>query len=192
MSKLIVTIDGSKDDEVHVQHGTMTIGRSKDNDIRLNDSTVSSHHANIVTFFEPTFIQDQNSTNGTYVNDKRVLKQTLRNGDVVTIGKYQLVFEFSNDDSMIQDNDSTLVLKPDEIEELLKNASGERIREIANSNLIPENVKWVAQDKDGMWWGFLSKPAEAAQGWISDKDNPRQQLLQCSPNPDWQKTLRKL
>jgi predicted component of type VI protein secretion system len=197
MSKLIVTIDGNKADEVPVEYGDITIGRSKDNDIRLNDSTVSAFHAKIVTFFEPTFvdstfIEDLNSTNGTYINEHRILKRTLRDGDVITIGKYQLVFEFSNDDAATHNNEHTRVLKSAEIEKLLKNASGEKIREIADQSLIPDDVKWVAQDNEGMWWGFSSKPTEAADGWRTDADESMHQLLQSSINDDWKNTLRKL
>ena len=197
MSKLIVTIDGNKADEVPVEHGDISIGRSKDNDIMLNDPTVSAYHAKIVTFFEPNFteataIEDLNSTNGTFINEHRILKRTLRDGDVITIGKYQLVFAFSNDDTIIRDKESTRLLNSAEVEKLLKNASGEKIREIADQSLIPEDVKWVAQDDEGMWWGFSSKPSEDAHGWRAGVDEDMYELLQSSINNDWKHTLRKL
>jgi len=197
MSKLIVTIDGNKADEVPVEYGDITIGRSKDNDIMLNDPTVSSYHAKIVTFFDANFteataIEDLNSTNGTFINEHRILKRTLRDGDVITIGKYQLVFAFSNDDTVIRDKESTRLLNSAEVDKLLKNASGEKIREIADQSLIPEDVKWVAQDDEGMWWGFSSKPSEDAHGWRAGADEDMYELLQSSINNDWKHTLRKI
>ncbi len=192
MSKLIVTIDGNKADEIAVEYGDITIGRSKHNDIRLNDATVSAHHAKIVTFFEPTYIEDLSSTNGTYINEHRILKRTLRDGDVITIGKYQLVYEFSKDDSIAGDDDKTRILNSVELEKLLKNASGEKIREIADKSLLPDDVKWVAQDNDGMWWGFSSKPSEEAHGWRAEASESMHQLLQASANDNWKNTLRKL
>ena len=110
----------------------------------------------------------------------------------MSIGKYQLVFAFSNDDTVIRDKESTRLLNSAEVEKLLKNASGEKIREIADQSLIPEDVKWVAQDDEGMWWGFSSKPSEDAHGWRAEADEDMYELLQSSINNDWKHTLRKI
>ena len=192
MSKLIITIEGKKFDEVRLHHGTMYVGRDKDNDIRLNGSSVSAKHAKIVTFFEPSYIQDQNSTNGTYVNDKCVNKHTMRNGDVITIGKYHLIFEFHNDGSHGDDDEKTLVLSTNEIDELLKHASGDKISEIADGNLLPDEVQWVAQEEDGTWYGFSHSPIKTEQGWLTENDEVKHELIQCPPNPEWKKSKRKL
>ncbi len=197
MSKLIITIDGNKADEVPIEYGDISIGRHKDNDIRLNDSTVSGHHARIINFFEPSsiediYLEDLNSTNGTYINENRVVKGTLRDGDVITIGKYQLVFEYGNDNTNARDNSQTRVLKDDEIEKLMITATSEKIKEFVDKNLIPEEVEWVAQDDEGMWWGFSSKPFESEHGWKTEANEDMYQLLQASNNEDWKQTLRKL
>jgi len=197
MSKLIITIEENKTDEITIEYEDISIGRNKDNGIRLNDPTVSACHAKIVTEFDPafmdtTFIEDLSSTNGVYVNEHRIQRQALYDGDVITIGKYQLVFEFNNDDSVLDDNDKTRLLNSMEIDHLLKSASGDKIREIADSSLIPEEVKWVAQDDEGMWWGFSSKPAEDKHGWRTEEDELMHELLQSSTNEDWRFTLRKL
>ena len=188
-------MDENKIEEVDVKNGDLSIGRNKDNDICLTDSAVSGYHAKIVTIFDPSFmdsavIEDLNSTNGTYINEHSIKEQTLRDGDVITIGKYQLVFEFNNDDAVVEGNDKTCILNPDEIEKLLKNASGEKIRGIADQSLIPEDVKWVAQDDDGMWWGFSNKPSKDKHGWKTD--DAMHELLQSSTNDDWTSSLRKL
>jgi len=71
--------------------GAVTIGRAADNDIQLNDKVISAHHAKIITFYNASHIEDLGSTNGTFVNGKKVKKHVLQPGDVLTIGDYQLM-----------------------------------------------------------------------------------------------------
>lgn len=71
--------------------GKTTIGRATDRSIFLDDVTVSRHHA-YCTFEEETLvIEDEGSTNGTYVNLERVDRAELRPGDEIIIGKYHLI-----------------------------------------------------------------------------------------------------
>jgi chromosome segregation ATPase len=69
-----------------------TIGRTPDNQIQINATDISRHHAVILGSEQQWIIEDLNSTNGISVNGKRVARQTLNDGDVVTIG--QRVFRF--------------------------------------------------------------------------------------------------
>jgi len=80
-------------DTVKVTAGILAIGRAADNDIRIEDHTISGHHAKIVTFFNASYIEDLDSTNGTFVNDQRVTKRTLRPNDVIQVGHHRLVVE---------------------------------------------------------------------------------------------------
>ena len=64
-----------------------TIGRTPDNDIQVNTTFVSRHHAVLLTSSEHCIIEDLNSTNGIVVNGQRVGRQLLHDGDVVTVGK---------------------------------------------------------------------------------------------------------
>ncbi|MDH5180845.1 MAG: FHA domain-containing protein, partial [Gammaproteobacteria bacterium] len=76
------------------------------NDIRLNDSIVSSNHAKIVTVMNTSYIQDLGSTNGTFVNEQRVGQQRLlRPNDIITIGMYEIMF-FADDMSMPASNNT--------------------------------------------------------------------------------------
>jgi len=75
---------------VNLQAGALSIGRADDNDLPLADNTVSSHHARIFTYLESSYIEDLGSTNGTYLNGKRIQKHTLHVGDVIKVGKLEL------------------------------------------------------------------------------------------------------
>lgn len=75
---------------VNLQAGAISIGRASDNDLLLADNTVSSHHARIFTYLESSYIEDLGSTNGTYLNGKRIQKHTLHVGDIIQLGKLEL------------------------------------------------------------------------------------------------------
>ncbi len=75
---------------VKLQAGAISIGRAGDNDLRLADATVSSYHARIFTYLEASYIEDLGSTNGTYLNGKRIEKHTLHAGDIIKLGKHEL------------------------------------------------------------------------------------------------------
>lgn len=70
-----------------------TIGRTPDNDIQVNTTFVSRHHAVLLTSSEHCIVEDLNSTNGIVVNGQRVGRQLLHDGDVVTIGKTHFRYE---------------------------------------------------------------------------------------------------
>jgi len=71
----------------------VTIGRLPDNTIVVDHSSVSGHHACATLDGDQFVLEDLDSTNGTFVNDKRITRHTLRNGDVVQIGNHTLVFD---------------------------------------------------------------------------------------------------
>lgn len=77
--------------------GDLKIGRSPDNDIIFDnpetDKAISRHHAKIVEEGEKTILYDLESLNGTFVNDVRVMRKVLEDGDEISIGKNVLTFE---------------------------------------------------------------------------------------------------
>src|SRR3989338_830523 len=73
-------------------HETLHLGRASDNDIVLDDTKVSRHHAQISYENGFYFISDLSTANGTFVNRKRVLNQQLKNGDVIHIGAHAFRF----------------------------------------------------------------------------------------------------
>ena len=68
------------------------IGRTSDNDLQIDSKFVSRHHAQLVTSEEGTVLEDLNSTNGVYLNGRRVRRHRLAEGDVVRIGMHELTY----------------------------------------------------------------------------------------------------
>ena len=71
----------------------VTVGRALDNTIRMEDGTVSHHHAMFVLDGDSYKLRDLNSTNGTRVNTMRITETKLTNGDQVRMGSVEMRFE---------------------------------------------------------------------------------------------------
>jgi pSer/pThr/pTyr-binding forkhead associated (FHA) protein len=92
MAKVVVKFD----ERILKEYGLedeATIGRLPDNTILIDNPAVSGHHARIFRDGDRYLVEDLRSKNGTYVNQKHVIRHTLEDGDVVLIGKHQLVFD---------------------------------------------------------------------------------------------------
>ncbi len=81
-----------RDNEFYLKGDDFLIGRSFDCHLVLNDALISARHAKIVKTGEQYELQDLNSTNGTFVNDEKIEKKTLRTGDRIKFGSVE--FEF--------------------------------------------------------------------------------------------------
>jgi pSer/pThr/pTyr-binding forkhead associated (FHA) protein len=92
MARLILSLDSQVLAEYNMSKERYTIGRLPDNDVRIDNPAVSGHHSLIINILNDSFLEDLNSTNGTYVNGKLIKKHALQNGDVITIGHHQLRF----------------------------------------------------------------------------------------------------
>ena len=90
--RLVVTNNGSVMDEQTMRKSRLLIGRSEHNDISINSRFVSRHHTLLVRHGTSTFLMDLNSTNGTFVNSKRVSNHILIHDDVVTLGHHRIKF----------------------------------------------------------------------------------------------------
>lgn len=92
MGKLVVSLDGVVIKEVQVTKDKTTLGRRPYNDIVIDNLAVSGEHAVLQLVAGSVFIEDLNSTNGTYINGKAVKKQLLQHNDTVEIGKYKIKY----------------------------------------------------------------------------------------------------
>ena len=79
--------------EVFLSQAATTIGRLPDNSVQIDNLAVSGHHARITWKQDHYIVEDLGSLNGTYVNNERVGKATLKNGDQVKIGKHLVEFK---------------------------------------------------------------------------------------------------
>jgi predicted component of type VI protein secretion system len=118
MGKLTLSLDGSVIQEIELQKERYTIGRLPDNDIRVDNLAVSGHHALIINILKDSFLEDLNSTNGTYVNGKLVKKHALKDGDTISIGKHNLKYaqggaaQVADDDEGGDEFEKTMIIRP--------------------------------------------------------------------------------
>src|SRR3981081_541479 len=113
MARLMLSLDGNVLAEYNMNKERYTIGRLPDNDIRIDNPAVSGHHSLIINILNDSFLEDLNSTNGTYVNGKLIKKHAMQHGDVITVGHHQLRFVDSQDGEAEQDEfEKTMVITP--------------------------------------------------------------------------------
>src|SRR6476660_7893238 len=110
MARLILSLDGQTLAEYNMTKERYTVGRLPDNDIRIDNAAVSGHHSLIINILNDSFLEDLNSTNGTYVNGKLIKKHALQHGDVITVGHHQL--RFVEDDEAQDEFEKTMVIQP--------------------------------------------------------------------------------
>ena len=90
--RFIVSEKGSVVQEVSMDRPRLLVGRSEHNDIAINSRFISRHHALLVRHGNATFLMDLNSTNGTFVNSRRISNHVLVHDDVITIGNHRVKF----------------------------------------------------------------------------------------------------
>jgi pSer/pThr/pTyr-binding forkhead associated (FHA) protein len=84
MGKLVVSLDGVVIKEVQITKDKTTLGRRPYNDIVIDNLAISGEHAVLQMVGNDVFIEDLNSTNGTYINGKAIKKQLLADNDTST------------------------------------------------------------------------------------------------------------
>jgi pSer/pThr/pTyr-binding forkhead associated (FHA) protein len=118
MDKLILNFKESTLKEYPMDKDSFTIGRKPENDIQIDNPVVSGKHARIFKEGRKVVLEDLGSTNGTFVNKKKISKCELKHKDIVFIGKHTIVF--LSDDPVAQleasaaeedDLDATMVLQ---------------------------------------------------------------------------------
>jgi pSer/pThr/pTyr-binding forkhead associated (FHA) protein len=90
--KLLLKFNSAIIKDIPVIKTSMTIGRKPDNDIVIDNMAVSGHHAKISLQGNNYTVEDLQSTNGTFLNDKKILNAALRHNDAIIIGQHSLVF----------------------------------------------------------------------------------------------------
>jgi general secretion pathway protein A len=92
VGRLVLMLKGVELEEALIVPGRFIIGRTSDNDMQIDSKFVSRHHAQLVSSPDGSVVEDLNSTNGVFLNGKRVRRHRLAPGDVVKIGVHELVY----------------------------------------------------------------------------------------------------
>ena len=92
VGRILLASEGKTVIERELKTGRLVIGRTPDNDVQIDSKFISRHHCQIVTQPEACVIEDLNSTNGIYVQSKRVRRHNLNDGDVVQVGQHEIMY----------------------------------------------------------------------------------------------------
>jgi general secretion pathway protein A len=92
VGRILVASEGTTMVERDLRPGRLVIGRTPDNDLQIDSKFISRHHCQIVTQADACVIEDLNSTNGIYVQSKRVRRYNLNDGDVVQVGQHEIMY----------------------------------------------------------------------------------------------------
>lgn len=137
MARLILSLDGQVLAEYNMSKERYTVGRLPDNDVRIDNPAVSGHHSLIINILNDSFLEDLNSTNGTYVNGKLIKKHALQNGDAITIGHHQLRFSDQQTADDEEDEFTKTMVIPAGEQNQEKLAAAERAAEAAAEAEVP-------------------------------------------------------
>jgi pSer/pThr/pTyr-binding forkhead associated (FHA) protein len=97
MAKLSLMFEEKLVKEMPIGSRPVTIGRSPDNDLPIDNLAVSTHHARVYVEAGRLVVEDLDSLNGTFVNDLRVERATLHDGDSIWIGKHHIKVDATGD-----------------------------------------------------------------------------------------------
>ncbi len=94
MLKIELNYDNKRLAVYETENEQIRVGRNSANDIHIDNLAVSGSHAIIKRVMNNYFIEDLNSTNGTFVNEKKITQYEILDGDEVIIGKHSLTFHY--------------------------------------------------------------------------------------------------
>lgn len=146
MSRLVLKFESSTLKEIPLGTRPVTIGRAPDNDIAIDNLAVSNYHARVYVEAGSMVVEDLNSLNGLFLNDVRVERAMLKDGDSILIGKHQIFVDQWNNAALSVDGwrkapaprvNETMVLDTQVRRKILEQAAaaGER------SQLTPERMR---------------------------------------------------
>jgi hypothetical protein len=146
MPRLVLKFEGATLKEIPLGTRPVTIGRAPDNDIPIDNLAVSNYHARVYVEAGSLVVEDLNSLNGCFLNDIRVERSLLKDGDAILIGKHEILVDQAHDAVLPADAlrktpaprvNETMILDTQERRKLLEAAvaAGER------SQLSPERMR---------------------------------------------------
>lgn len=170
MSKLVHSFNGDVVSKYTLNRGVLTIGRKSDNDIHIDNPAANDKHAKILTILDKSFIEDLDSTNGTYINGHKITGHELKDGETVFIGEHELKYLKDSTESEKSDSQSAMIIDPD--------AEGMPETEDANSNIEKSNEEIVADLNSGSTTGStMAGPGPAKLQIISGPNTGKELKL---------------
>ncbi|UCD16438.1 MAG: FHA domain-containing protein [Candidatus Zixiibacteriota bacterium] len=141
MPEIVVKFENKVIERVVSEKKRISIGRTHDNDIVLDNRGVSRKHAQIEFNDNAAVIIDNESLNGTFINNRKISEEVLRDGDTITIGKYSL--DYHTEVTHVPSNssmDGTMVLKTKKQKEMLQRDKVDReiVSRMGGSVLVGE------------------------------------------------------
>src|SRR5271168_5101016 len=103
MPRLVLKFDSSTLKEVPLGTHPVTIGRAPDNDIQIDNLAVSNYHARVYVEAGSLVVEDLNSLNGSFLNDIRVERAVLKDGDSILVGKHHILVDQAHDAALPMD-----------------------------------------------------------------------------------------
>lgn len=141
MPKLLLKFNAAVIKEVAMDKPSLTVGRKDDNDIVIDNPAISGHHCKLTLEGGGYYIEDLESTNGTFVNEKKIKKSGLHHNDVIGLAKHALVFlneaEVAAAAPAGPASDATMVLTPEKQAELVAASAS------AAKAAGPEKQGWI-------------------------------------------------
>jgi pSer/pThr/pTyr-binding forkhead associated (FHA) protein len=167
MAKLTLMFEEKTVKEVPVGARPVGIGRSPDNDLPVDNLAVSNYHARVYVEAGRLVVEDLDSLNGTFVNDMRVERATLHDGDSIHIGKHHIKVDATGDAPVSYDSgrkanapriNETMVLDTKVRREMLQQAAahGERTQ-FASGRLKVPTLVVLGGRTDRKEYGLTSK-----------------------------------
>ena len=120
MPEILVKFEDKMIERFITEKKHVTIGRTPDNDIVLDNRGVSRRHATIEFGDNQAVLIDNESLNGSFVNSRKVTEEVLKDNDVITIAKYSLIYhQEARKDADLFGMDGTMVLETRKQKEML-------------------------------------------------------------------------
>ena len=172
MPEIIVKYENKIIEKFITEKKRITMGRTPDNDIILDNRGVSRRHAQIEFGENQAIIIDNESLNGTFVNSRKVTEEVLKDNDAIHIGKYLLIYHAIPEKSGSPfDSDNTMVLQTKKQRELIAKDQRDKqlLSDSANSLLLGEagaDFKQFAIDRNIITIGKSSLATVKAKGFF--------------------------
>ena len=113
MAKLVLSFNSNIIKEYQLDNEVLTIGRNLDNDIHIDNQAASGQHARLLTILNDSFIEDLDSTNGTFIAGNKITKHALQNGEIINIANHEFKYLNINTESDESEFDKTMIIRPD-------------------------------------------------------------------------------